>query len=151
MVHAAEPNLADAETPVEVDVAAGDGAADSGRAARSHRRFHSPRSAAVEAFRGARAADLVDLKVDEHEHAADLGSTKEWTYGTSCPAPRGCRRASTSHPGLRSEIEANEIGIRKRGKGIGQRAEDRWSLITLVTPVAIDGDRRRRERHGGYR
>ena len=42
-------------TPVEVDVAEGDGAADSGRAARSRHILRSPRSAATGAFRGARA------------------------------------------------------------------------------------------------
>ena len=60
-------------------------------------------------------ANLVTLEVDENENAADLGSTKEWNYKTSSTAPQGCRRGSTNHPGLRFEIEANEIEI-GRGK-----------------------------------
>jgi hypothetical protein len=70
-------------------------------------------------------AGLVDLEVDENKNATDLGSTKEWTYGTSCIAPQGCRQGSTNHPGLRYEIEANEIkiGKRKRGSNRGPRID----------------------------
>ena len=70
-------------------------------------------------------ADLVDLEVDKNEKATDLGSTKEWTYGTSCTTPQGCRRGSTSHPELRYEIEANEIeiGKLKRGSNSGPRID----------------------------
>jgi hypothetical protein len=50
------------------------------------------------------------MEVDENKNAADLGSTKEWTQHSTARMPLG----STSHPGLRSEIEANEIEI---GKG----------------------------------
>jgi hypothetical protein len=84
--------------------------------------------------------------VGEIEDAADLRSTKEWTYRTSCTAPQGCRR---DRPATRNYDMRLKQTRSKSGKGKGGNraaAEDRWSLIPLVTPVATDGDRWRRER-----
>jgi hypothetical protein len=67
-------------------------------------------------------SDLVDLVVDdENEPAADLNSTREWTYGTSSTTPKD---AAGDRPATRN-YESRSKQARNRDREAGKEAEDR--------------------------